>query len=192
MEAPAVNGPEYTAAFPATCMPIWRATRLRSCCPCAGAWRATPRWNQADGIHPNAQARAVLADTVWQALRPVLDGPVRGEPPGGRRESRTTMIALERVTKTVASGGSLSATIPPHPLDHRADIRASSSIVGPSGSRQVDAARADRRPRRADGWTREHRRHRHQPFMDEDSAGAHRAGEKIGFIFQFFHLVPSG
>ena len=29
--------------------------------------------NQADGIHPNPQGAAIVADTVWTALKPLLD-----------------------------------------------------------------------------------------------------------------------
>jgi acyl-CoA thioesterase-1 len=29
--------------------------------------------NQGDGIHPNERGARIVADTVWAALRPVLD-----------------------------------------------------------------------------------------------------------------------
>lgn len=32
----------------------------------------TPRLNQADGIHPNAEGARVVADHVWKALNPIL------------------------------------------------------------------------------------------------------------------------
>ena len=58
------------------------------------------------------------------------------------------------------------------------------------GQRQVDAARPDRRPRRAD-----------HPGRSSSTASTSRSsaktrwrklrGEKIGFVFQFFHLIPS-
>ena len=32
-----------------------------------------PQLNQADGIHPTAEGTAIVADTVWKALHPILD-----------------------------------------------------------------------------------------------------------------------
>ncbi len=32
-----------------------------------------PRFNQADGLHPTAEGQQKMADTVWAALRPLLD-----------------------------------------------------------------------------------------------------------------------
>ena len=31
-----------------------------------------PRLNQPDGIHPTAEGHALVAETVWKSLRPVL------------------------------------------------------------------------------------------------------------------------
>ena len=32
-----------------------------------------PALNQADGIHPNTRGAQIVADTVWNVLRPALD-----------------------------------------------------------------------------------------------------------------------
>ena len=32
-----------------------------------------PELNQADGIHPNIKGAEIVADTVWNVLRPALD-----------------------------------------------------------------------------------------------------------------------
>ena len=32
-----------------------------------------PRYNQADGIHPNREGARMVADNVWQVLGPLLD-----------------------------------------------------------------------------------------------------------------------
>jgi len=32
-----------------------------------------PELNQADGIHPNAEGMSIVAQTVWQALHPMVD-----------------------------------------------------------------------------------------------------------------------
>lgn len=38
-----------------------------------------PALMQADGIHPNAKAQPLLADAVWEQLRPLLDPPGTGQ-----------------------------------------------------------------------------------------------------------------
>jgi acyl-CoA thioesterase-1 len=40
-----------------------------------------PALNLGDGIHPNARGSAIVSDTVWQALRPVLDDLSAQAPP---------------------------------------------------------------------------------------------------------------
>jgi acyl-CoA thioesterase-1 len=41
---------------------------------------ADPGLNQADGIHPNAEGERRVADNVWKALLPILQGPRHREP----------------------------------------------------------------------------------------------------------------
>ena len=79
-----------------------------------------PALNQADGIHPNAQGAAIVADTVWNVLRPLLD------------QMLGLMIELRGVSKTVPSGtGTLTIL---HPLDLARAGAAVVAITGPSGS----------------------------------------------------------
>ena len=98
------------------------------------------------------------------------------------------MIELRDVSKTVMSGSEPLTIL--HPLsisDSARRVRRDRRTVG---QRQVDAARPDRRPRRAvlrlassiDGVD--------ITQLDEDALAKLR-GEKIGFVFQFFHLIPS-
>ena len=97
------------------------------------------------------------------------------------------MIELRGVSKTVDSGGRPLTIL--HPLDLRVDAGAFLAILGPSGSGKstllgliagldapttgailidgIDIAR-----------------------LDEDALARLR-GARIGFVFQFFHLVPS-
>jgi acyl-CoA thioesterase-1 len=73
MEAPPNYGAEYAASFrlayrylPQQYRVLFVPFRLQKV---AG----DPALNQADGIHPNPRGAAIVADTVWSALKPVLD-----------------------------------------------------------------------------------------------------------------------
>jgi putative ABC transport system ATP-binding protein len=97
------------------------------------------------------------------------------------------MIELRGVSKTVLSGGRPLTIL--HPLDLDVAAGGSLAIVGPSGSGKstllgliagLDAASTGTITIAGTEIT----------SLDEDALARLR-GEKIGFVFQFFHLVPS-
>ncbi len=97
------------------------------------------------------------------------------------------MIQLRGVSKTVLSGGRPLTIL--HPLDLDVAAGRSLAIVGPSGSGKstllgliagLDAASTGTITIAGTDIT----------SLDEDALARLR-GEKIGFVFQFFHLVPS-
>ena len=97
------------------------------------------------------------------------------------------MIHLRGVSKTVLSGGRPLTIL--HPLDLDVPAGGSLAIVGPSGSGKstllgliagLDAASSGTITIAGTEIT----------SLDEDALARLR-GEKIGFVFQFFHLVPS-
>jgi putative ABC transport system ATP-binding protein len=97
------------------------------------------------------------------------------------------MITLHGVTKTVSSGGRPLTIL--HPLDLHAGVGEFLAIIGPSGSGKstllgliagLDAPTGGRVV--IDGVD--------ITDLGEDQLARLR-GEKIGFVFQFFHLVPS-
>jgi acyl-CoA thioesterase I len=72
MEAPPNMGPEYTRAFHAMYPALARehgATLLPFLLENVAG---QPSLNQSDGIHPNNAGEAIVANTVWRALRPAL------------------------------------------------------------------------------------------------------------------------
>jgi putative ABC transport system ATP-binding protein len=97
------------------------------------------------------------------------------------------MIALHGVSKTVPSGESMLTIL--HPLDLRIEPGRVAAIVGPSGSGKstllgllagLDSPSTGRIViDNADITT-----------MSEDELARFR-GKRIGFVFQFFHLLPS-
>ena len=98
------------------------------------------------------------------------------------------MIELREVSKTVRSGSEPLTILHPLSFDDRArTVRRHRRAVG---QRQVDAARADRGARRADVGLGPRSTASTSRALDEDALAKLR-GEKIGFVFQFFHLIPS-
>jgi acyl-CoA thioesterase-1 len=73
MEAPPNYGQEYATAFRSTFMDVAREQRVLYIPFLLNKVAGDPALNLADGIHPNAQGAAIVSDTVWNVLRPVLD-----------------------------------------------------------------------------------------------------------------------
>ena len=97
------------------------------------------------------------------------------------------MIALHGVSKTVPSGDAMLTIL--HPLDLRIDAGHVAAIVGPSGSGKstllgllagLDSPSTGRIEIDGHDIT----------AMSEDELARFR-GTRIGFVFQFFHLLPS-
>jgi acyl-CoA thioesterase-1 len=73
MEAPPNYGPEYSASFRQAFREIAAQYRLPFIPFLLANVAGQPALNQADGIHPNAEGAAIVADTVWATLKPILD-----------------------------------------------------------------------------------------------------------------------
>jgi acyl-CoA thioesterase I len=73
MEAPPNYGQEYATAFRSTFMEVAREQRVLYIPFLLHKVAGDPSLNLGDGIHPNAQGAAIVSDTVWNVLRPVLD-----------------------------------------------------------------------------------------------------------------------
>jgi acyl-CoA thioesterase-1 len=72
MEAPPNNGPDYTARFRRVYPELARTYKVPLIPFLLEGVAGDPALNQADGIHPNPEGARRVADTVWQALEPVL------------------------------------------------------------------------------------------------------------------------
>jgi acyl-CoA thioesterase-1 len=73
MEAPPNYGPEYTAGFRQVFQEVAREQRVLFLPFLLAKVAGQSNLNQGDGIHPNAEGAAVMAETMWRVLRPVLD-----------------------------------------------------------------------------------------------------------------------
>ena len=73
MEAPPNYGQEYATAFRSTFVQVAREQRVLYIPFLLNKVAGDPALNLGDGIHPNAQGAAIVSDTVWTVLRPVLD-----------------------------------------------------------------------------------------------------------------------
>ena len=73
MEAPPNYGEEYATAFRGAFRDVAREQRVLFIPFLLDKVAGQAPLNQGDGIHPNAQGAAVVSDTVWAVLRPVLD-----------------------------------------------------------------------------------------------------------------------
>jgi acyl-CoA thioesterase-1 len=72
-------GRDYAARFRAIYPELARANRAVLIPFLLEGVAGVPRLNQADGVHPTAEGHRIVADTVWRALRPLLD---RASAPG--------------------------------------------------------------------------------------------------------------
>ena len=73
MEAPPNYGPEYVAAFRQAYRELAQEHKVLFIPFLLDKVAGESTLNQGDGIHPNAQGAAIVADTVWNALKPLLD-----------------------------------------------------------------------------------------------------------------------
>lgn len=73
MEAPPNYGPEYTASFRRVYQDLAREHELVLLPFLLTDVAGNSALNQGDGIHPNAEGAAIVADGIWTVLRPVLD-----------------------------------------------------------------------------------------------------------------------
>ena len=73
MEAPPNFGPEYTVAFRQVYRDLAREYNVKLLPFLLDKVAGQPGLNQADGIHPNIEGSRIVADTVWNVLRPMVD-----------------------------------------------------------------------------------------------------------------------
>jgi acyl-CoA thioesterase-1 len=73
MEAPPNYGSEYSVSFREAYRDLATQYNVRFVPFLLDKVAGQPALNQADGIHPNLRGAAIVADTVWAALKPELD-----------------------------------------------------------------------------------------------------------------------
>jgi acyl-CoA thioesterase-1 len=73
MEAPPNYGPEYAAAFRQVYRDLARQYKVPFVPFMLDRVAGISSLNQADGIHPNIEGTQIVADTLWRALRPMVD-----------------------------------------------------------------------------------------------------------------------
>jgi acyl-CoA thioesterase-1 len=73
MEAPPNYGQEYAVSFRQVYRDIAQRERVLLIPFLLDKVAGHPDLNQADGIHPNPQGAQIVAETVWNVLRPALD-----------------------------------------------------------------------------------------------------------------------
>jgi acyl-CoA thioesterase-1 len=72
MQVPPTMGPDYTGAFAAMYSALAEKNRTAFVPFLLAGVGGHPELNQPDGIHPNAQGAAKVAENVWQVLHPLL------------------------------------------------------------------------------------------------------------------------
>lgn len=72
MQMPTNMGPDYTRAFQAIYPDVARETGVTLIPFLLENVGGVPHLNQPDGIHPTAEGHAVVAETVWKTLSPLL------------------------------------------------------------------------------------------------------------------------
>jgi acyl-CoA thioesterase I len=82
MEAPPNFGPEYTVSFRQVYRDLATQYKVTLLPFLLDKVAGVPSLNQGDGIHPNLDGSRIVADTVWNVLRPMVDA---SSSSGGRR-----------------------------------------------------------------------------------------------------------
>ncbi len=72
MEAPPNYGIAYTRRFRAVYEEVARKEKLPLLPFLLSGVAGIPRLNQPDGVHPNLAGERIVADNVWQALKPIV------------------------------------------------------------------------------------------------------------------------
>ena len=73
MEAPPNFGPEYVVSFRKVYRDLASEYRVPLLPFLLDKVAGMPALNQADGIHPNVDGAAIVADNVWSMLKPLVD-----------------------------------------------------------------------------------------------------------------------
>jgi acyl-CoA thioesterase-1 len=73
MEAPPNFGPEYTVSFRQVYRDLAREYKVTLLPFLLDKVAGHPSLNQSDGIHPNIEGTVIVADTVWNVLKPMVD-----------------------------------------------------------------------------------------------------------------------
>ena len=73
MEAPPNFGPEYTVSFRQAFRDLAREHKVAFLPFLLDKVAGNGALNQGDGIHPNVEGTEIVAETVWNALRPLVD-----------------------------------------------------------------------------------------------------------------------
>ena len=84
MEAPPNLGAGYTGQFRSMYAEVARSAGATLTPFLLDRVAGVSRLNQPDGVHPNEQGARIVAETVWKALRPVLDSVAAGAPVAAR------------------------------------------------------------------------------------------------------------
>jgi len=90
MRIPPNYGPVYADDFHASFAAVAKQTRSALLPFFLEGVALKPDLIQADGLHPNAAAQAVLLDTVWPALQPMLTSGTASAPARARAPSAAT------------------------------------------------------------------------------------------------------
>ena len=181
MEAPPNFGAAYTSEFRGVYRDLAREHDVTFMPFYLEGVAGIPSLNIADGMHPNPEGSRIVEKTIWSRPRAAArEADRRGKEPWAMIELAERL--QDRPERRSSADDSASARLHDSVRAVRRDRRA-------VGQRQVHAARSARRARCADDRADPHRRRGHHD-ADEDGLARLR-GEKIGFVFQFFHLVPS-
>jgi acyl-CoA thioesterase-1 len=73
MEAPPNFGPEYTVSFRQVYRDLAREHKVTFLPFLLDKVAGNASLNLSDGIHPNVEGSAIVADTVWNVLKPMVD-----------------------------------------------------------------------------------------------------------------------
>jgi acyl-CoA thioesterase-1 len=141
MRVPTNYGAEYTRDFAAVFPEVARRTKVPLVPFLLEGVAADARFNQGDGIHPNADGQRVIAEHLWPHLKPLLvKSGVTTAPPRATSRVRQRTLTKSRLVSSAAINAPAITVKRRSPVPANTAKTATSARAGVASSMRIPAA----------------------------------------------------